>query len=58
MKEFKKFKGVPVIGVGVILLISAIAFPTVAQNSQVRGIEKANKDIKINSSEMPDDELI
>lgn len=54
MKRFKNFKGLPVIGVGAILLISAIAFPTVAQNIQVGGIEKANKNIKINSSEIPD----
>ena len=54
MKRFKNFKGFSIIGVGAILLISAIAFPTVAQNIQVGGIEKANKNIKINSSEIPD----
>ncbi|WP_353096790.1 hypothetical protein [Tissierella praeacuta] len=53
-EKIKKIKGFPVIGVGTMLLISAIAFPTVAQNIQVRGIEKANKNIKINSSEIPD----
>ncbi|WMM25880.1 hypothetical protein RBU61_04200 [Tissierella sp. MB52-C2] len=48
MKRFKGFKGTPVIVLGVLLLISAFIFPSVADNIQTKGIEKAGKDLNIN----------
>ena len=48
MKKFKGFKEVPVIVLGVLLLISAFIFPSVADNIQIKGIEKAGKNLNVN----------
>lgn len=54
MKKIKNFKLIPAIAVGILLLVSAITFPVLAEKFQVKGMERAAKNLEINSSKMSD----
>lgn len=53
MKKIKSYKGSFFIIIGVLFLISAITFPVLAENIQLKGIEKASKELEVSSLEMP-----
>lgn len=53
MKKFNIFESIPAIAVGILLLVSAITFPVIAENIQLKGIEKAGKDLDVNPLEIP-----
>lgn len=54
MKEYKIFKKAPIIVIGILLIVSAIAFPVLAEIFQIKGIEKGAKDIDISSTKVAD----
>ncbi len=53
MKKIKNQKGSFFIIIGVLFLISAITFPVLAENIQLKGIDKAGKELEVNSFELP-----
>ncbi len=54
MKKIKIFKSMPVIAVLMLLLVSAIAFPVLAERFQVEGMENGARNLEISSLKMPD----
>ena len=53
MKKIKNYKGSFFIIMGLLFLISAITFPVLAENIQLKGIEKASKELEVSSPKMP-----
>ena len=54
MKKNKKFKVIPGITIGTLLIISAITFPVLAEKFQIKGMEKGAKNLEINLSRLSD----
>jgi len=54
MKNIKNHKSIPIITVVMLLLISAIAFPVLAEKFQINGMEKGANNVEVRSSIIQD----